>query len=378
MAGKRKVPRLRYDGRYYVANFYKPDGTRAMVSFGPLGERTEGKIFSIFGQWLDLYDQFPQKVLSFKSPYEALEQLTNPTKIVHIGELLDQYLAWVQRNLSMEGVEKSNNTDIVIRTKRLKKFLENYLDWPIGDFGPDELKTVQQAMRKHKYLRGKKKVAYTRRGINDNIKHIRRIWEWGIGREFVTVAQAKRLEEVKSLRVGQAPDNQNREKVSFQDFVKVIKSVNSVVADMLWLIWYTAMRPGEVCRMRPFDILRDDPECWLYIPGRDKSPIGEHKTSRFGKLKAITLTRKSQEILLRRILDFNSKEYIFSPGDAIREMYAARAKNRKTPLSYGNHPGTNCKEHPMITPGQCYAANALRIACKRGCHNIILCNVREN
>ncbi|UCD49287.1 MAG: hypothetical protein JSW27_17360, partial [Phycisphaerales bacterium] len=43
MAGVKKTPKLRYDGRYYVANFYKPDGKRSMVSFGPKGEHTEGE-----------------------------------------------------------------------------------------------------------------------------------------------------------------------------------------------------------------------------------------------------------------------------------------------------------------------------------------------
>ena len=37
MAGKRKTPKLRRDGKYYVATIYKPNGQRSNVSFGPAG-----------------------------------------------------------------------------------------------------------------------------------------------------------------------------------------------------------------------------------------------------------------------------------------------------------------------------------------------------
>ena len=119
--------------------------------------------------------------------------------------------------------------------------------------------------------------------------------------------------------------------------------------------------------MRPFDILRSDPNCWLYIPGRDKSPIGEHKTMRFGRSRLITLTKKTQDILLRRITDFGSKEYVFKPDDAVKEMRARRAKRRHTPLSCGNRPGSNCRLEPQRSPGKRYTSYSLRTACRRGC-----------
>ena len=65
MAGKRKMPKLRRDGKYYVASIYRPDGQKTNISFGPAVERTEGEIYTAFGKWLDLFNQQPQKVLSF-------------------------------------------------------------------------------------------------------------------------------------------------------------------------------------------------------------------------------------------------------------------------------------------------------------------------
>jgi integrase len=335
-----------------------------MLSFGPPGERTEGEIYSVFGKWVDLYDQFPQKVFSFKSPYEAVEQLINPRSVIAVGQLIDQYLLWAKK-AKMLG-DETKNRDIIERTNRIKRFLEKYLDWPIADFGADELSDVQEKMKRYKY--GKKEKQYTRRGINDNIKQLRAIWDWGIGREFVTKSQAKRLEEVKLLRIGEAIDIPKRKKVKPEEFVKVINNVNPVVADMLRLIWHTAMRPSEVCKMRPFDIIKDDPECWLYIPGRDQSPVGEHKTARFERIKVIPLTHECQKILMRRIKDFSSKDYVFSPKESMQEFLEIKAANRKTPLKYGNRPGTNKKEHPMINPGDKYEHHALRRACQRACN----------
>ncbi len=177
------------------------------------------------------------------------------------------------------------------------------------------------------------------------------------------------MEEVKPLRMGdtEAPDNHRRARVTEEDFWKVIDVVSNVVGNMLQLIWYTAMRPYEVCDMRPFDFLCDDPDCWLYIPGRDQTPVGRHKTTHLGRVKVIPLTVKCQEILKRRIKDYDSKEYIFSPRESMHEFLEKKSANRKTPLSCGNRPGTKRKKHPMVKPGEKYDHHALRNACKRGC-----------
>jgi len=367
MAGKRKNPKLRFNGKYYVVNIYKPDGKRTMISFGPAGERTEGEIYTAFYKWFDLFNQQPQKVLSFNSPYDAIEQLINPSQTITVGGLLDKYFIYAKKT-SKPTKSGGEHPDLQF-TKRVQKFLKPYYSWPVSDFGPDELLDVQSALVKYEYVQGNKKKRYTRGGVNDIIKWIRKIWMWGMGRQLITVEQVQGLEEVKPLRMGdtEAPDNHKRVRVTEEDFWKVINAVNSVVGDMLQLVWYTAMRPYEICNMRPFDILCDDPDCWLYIPGRDQTPVGQHKTTRFERVKVIPLTPKCQKILKPRIENFNSKEYIFSPKEAIRELLEKRSVNRKTPSAYGNRPGTNQKKHPMVKPGEKYNHHSFRNACKRGC-----------
>jgi integrase len=367
MAGKRKSPKLRFNGRYYVANVYRPDGKRTTVSFGSASDRTEGAVYAAFGRWLDLFTRQPQKVLSFKSPYDAVEEIVSPTTILTVGQLLDKYLVYAKKTLRPVRSNKEHpDVRFIIRAKQ---FLKPYYDWRISDFGPDELQAVQDEMLSHEYTHGSKRKRYTRRGINDTINWIRKIWKWGMGRQLVTAELVQGLNEVKSLRMGEteAPDNPKRRRVTQGEFLKVARMANAVVSDMLRLIWYTAMRPQEVCEIRACDILRDDSDCWLYVPGRDGTPVGKHKTTRFERVRVIPLTSNCQKILASRLNSLDSTEYIFSPKEAVREFFERRSTNRETPLSCGNRPGTNRRKHPMIKPGDRYTRGALSKACKRAC-----------
>jgi len=370
MAGKRKRPKLREKGGCFVTDIYKPDGKRTTISFGAVGERSEGEIYAAFGQWLDLFNQHPHKVLAFSSPYDAITDIINPRSIVSLGQLHDKYVEWLEGQLApmRDGRESPN----IGRARTIGTFILSYRDWPVSDFGPDELTAVQQALVDYRYFRAghdDKPRPYVRTSINDLINVVHKMWLWGVGREITTEAQARRLKEVRPLRVGktQAPDTLKRAMVTKKEFEKVVASVNPVVADMLRIMWNTAMRPSEVCRMRPLDILHDDPNCWLYVPGRDVSLVGDHKTAHRQRVRAIPLTSRSQDILKRWIKSFDSEEHIFQPAIAVREMYEARFAGRKTPLGQGNRAGTNRKAHPMIKPGTKYNIGSFRNAVTRGC-----------
>ena len=368
MGRKRVPPKLRIiKGKYYCTDIYLPNGKRTTVGFGTTEYRTKGEIMVAFGKWLDLYQEQPHKVLSFKDPYEAVKEILNPSKSVTVGELLQKYHVYAKKTTA--EVESNKKHPDFAFINRVQQFLKPYRDWPVKDFGPDELFNVQQALLHYRYEHGNKEKQYTRRGINDTINWIRKIWKWGMGRRLITVEDIQGLEEVKPLRIGAspAPDNNKRERVTEEEFNKVIRQLGSVVGDMLRLVWYTGMRPNEVCSMRPYDVLQDDEECWLYIPGRDYSSVGKHKTMRFDRIKVIPLAGESQKILERRINDFQSRDYIFSPQESIQEFLAKKAQSRKTPLSCGNRPGTNRKEHPMIQPRNRYDHHTLRKACQRAC-----------
>ena len=80
MAGKRRPIPLRKKREAYVADIYQPDGKRTTVSFVVPKSRTESEIHIAFSKWLDLFKEHPSKVLSFDSPYDALDSMIHPGK----------------------------------------------------------------------------------------------------------------------------------------------------------------------------------------------------------------------------------------------------------------------------------------------------------
>ena len=95
------------------------------------------------------------------------------TNTYTIAELLGKYKAYARRTTNKVASNEEHPDFVFIG--RIEQFLQPYKDWPIGDFGPDELFSVQQALQDYRYGNGNKEKRYTRRGINDtcNSRHTR-------------------------------------------------------------------------------------------------------------------------------------------------------------------------------------------------------------
>jgi len=197
MAGKRKSPKLRRKDKCYVANIYKPDGSRTTISFGRDDERTEGQIYGAFGKWLDLYKKHPHKTLSYGSPYEAITEMTNPTTIRTVGQAYDAYERWAEQNTL--PLRDGRSSPELLQIGRCKKFLEPYRKWTTIDFGPDELRAIQEEMVAYRYIRTQRakskdppeQIAYTRTSINRLVNQIRKMWQWAMAREIVRNSGAR-------------------------------------------------------------------------------------------------------------------------------------------------------------------------------------------
>jgi len=318
MAGKRKQPRLRIDGDYYNVKVYTPQGKRTQVSFGHIDDCSEADVRAVFAKWLELYNTDPQTVFSYENPYDAVKEIINPTKTTTVGELVKAYRERAERDLqnTRQGLESPD----LVKIRRAETFLAPYIKWKVTSFGPDQLRKVQKALVSHEYVHGKKTKHYTRRGINDTINYIKTIWKWGLGRQIVKIENVQSLEEIRPLSLGQdnVRENHKRKRVTEEEFNKVVSVVSPVIGDMLKLVWHTAMRPYEVCDMKPCDILKDDKDCWIYIPGRNESPYGNHKTTRFERVRVIPLTKESQKVLKPRLRNRNADDYVFKPEEATK------------------------------------------------------------
>src|SRR5262249_19017955 len=77
------------------------------------------------------------------------------------------------------------------------------------------------------------------------------------------------------------------------------------VRGLLELLELTGMRPGEACRIRPCDI-ETSGEVWVYRPAH-------HKTKHRGKVRAVPLGKRAQE-LLAPFTPSSPEEHYFSPA----------------------------------------------------------------
>ena len=119
----------------------------------------------------------------------------------------------------------------------------------------------------------------------------------------------------------------------------------------------TGCRPSEVCQLRPGDVDRTG-DVWTYRPG-------SHKTGHQGRERVIFIGPKAQAVI-RPYLLRDATAYCFSPAESMQKMREARQVARKTPLRYGNRPGTNRKTRPGGLPKARYTKDSYNRAIRRG------------
>ena len=222
---------------------------------------------------------------------------------------------------------------------------------PVSEFGPLALQTVQQKMVDK---------GWTRKHINKQIGRIIRMFKWAASNELVSADIYHALQTVPGLKQGrtEAPDNKPVEPVAEADIEAALAVLNPIVADMVRFQRLTACRPEEVCWLRPCNIDRSN-DIWRYYPST-------HKTEHHGRRRVICIGPKAQAIL-EGYLDQSPDRHCFSPMEAQTWTRNRRSTGRKTPMSCGNRPGTNCKANPRRQAKSCYTTDSYRRAIHRAC-----------
>ena len=232
----------------------------------------------------------------------------------------------------------------------IRRLRRMYGKLPAEDVGPQALKLFRDALIAEDC---------SRRYINDQVAHISRMYRWGVAEELIHPDAYRRLKALPGLRVGRTDAKESPPVESVPDDVVEcsLEFLPAVVADMVRIQRLTGARPGEICIMRPCDIDRTD-QTWIYRPSK-------HKTQHRGRQRYICIGPKAQEILLSYLLR-SPTAFCFSPRDSERQRRAEQHANRKTPLSYGNRPGTNQTAKPKRQAGDRYDTCAFRRAIQRG------------
>ena len=187
-----------------------------------------------------------------------------------------------------------------------------------------------------------------------------RIFKWGASEELVPGAVYQNLRTVEGLRKGRcdSPDHPPVEPIADSVVDAMIPFLGGVTADMVRFQRYTGAPPAEVCIIRPCDIDVSG-EVWRYRPE-------SHKTEHHGRGRVIAIGPKAQ-IVLRPYLLREKTAYCFSPQDSERKRRADQHESRRTPLQWGNRPGTNRKRCPKRTPNDRYTTDSYRRANQRAC-----------
>ncbi|MCL2745054.1 MAG: tyrosine-type recombinase/integrase [Planctomycetaceae bacterium] len=165
-------------------------------------------------------------------------------------------------------------------------------------FGSKELMQFQVFLAKKNYAR---------KYCNTLVKFVRTVFYWGESADLVSIRTVHKLRNVKPLKLNQAKEKPKRKAVPAEVFEAALPYFPPAVSDMLELQRLTAMRPGEVCRMKPIEIKHDKDltgDFWIYQPEH-------HKTEWAGKEKRIVLGENSMETLSFYLLKRAADEPVF-------------------------------------------------------------------
>jgi len=221
-----------------------------------------------------------------------------------------------------------------------------------GDaFGPQELKTVRESMIAE---------GWCRKHVNAQVNRVRRFVYWCVEEALIPSSVAEGVRHVQPLKYGRTSARETEPVAPVPDqFVTAIREhTTAPVWAMVRLQLLTGMRPGEVCQMRACDIDMVG-DVWTYRPA-------QHKTQHFGHTRVVHLHTNAQ-VVIRPFLTRPVNACLFSPADAVAEHRAERRRNRKTPESCGNRPGTNRKAKPKRVPGDRYTTQSYGASIGRAC-----------
>jgi integrase len=277
---------------------------------------------------------------------------TSTEASITIMELLAAYLRFAK--VYYRGSDEHEQITYTIRP--LKAL---YGRTPAAEFSPLKLKAVRQRMIEGEPApEGEQRRGLARSEINKRIGRIKRVFRWGVENEMVPPYVLHGLQAVVGLARGRSEARETAPvKPAPEAFVDAVKPhVSAQVWAMIQLQRFTGMRPGEVTTMRSCDIDTSG-AVWIYTPA-------SHKTAHRGHERKIYIGPRGQAVL-RPWLKTELTAFLFSAREAMEAKRAAR--QRKTPLSCGNRPGTNRKAKPKKQPGERYTPRSYHQAIRKAC-----------
>jgi integrase len=198
------------------------------------------------------------------------------------------------------------------------------------------------------------------------VDRVRRMFRWAAEEELLPGGVHDNLAKVTSLRKGKtdARESERVRPVSDEVVNATLPFLQPAIRAMVELQRLTGMRPGEVCRLRGRD-LEVTGAVWVYRPGSDQGPAGQHKTTHHGHERVVLIGPRAQEVL-KPWLKTDLSAYLFSPKEAEVLRNAARRQARKSPMT-PSQGARKPKKKPKRPRGERYRVAAYRLALYRAC-----------
>ena len=280
----------------------------------------------------------------------AGRQVENNPQFVEVAEVCVDYTKKAGKYYRKNGV---NTNEYRIAKNIMKDLRAMYGRTLAAEFGPIAFKAFRQTLIE----RGLK-----RSTINHYLQHVISAFRFAVENEKLPETVYRSLNAVERLRKGrcEAPESQRVKPADAKIVSKTIMHLPPVIADMVRLQLVTAMRPAEVCDIRPKDVDRSG-EVWIYTPA-------SHKTEHHDRERIIPIGKEGQRILAPYLLR-EETAFCFSPAESMTRVRDIRTQQRVTAKSCGNRVGTNRKRKPKRKPGGQYNSRAygrrIREVCKK-------------
>lgn len=208
-----------------------------------------------------------------------------------------------------------------------------------ADFGPLALKACRQAMEDAGLARGV---------VNQRVGRVKRIFKWATGEELVPPHVFQGLNAVAGLRRGKTAARETEPVRPVPDaYIElVLPYLTPTVRAMVRVQRLTGMRPGELCAMRPRDILRSG-GTWVYRPR-------EHKTAHHGRDRVVAIGPRAQAVLTPLVDGRDPDAPVFDPAASLAEWFAMKRAGRKSKVPPSQ---ANRKKSPRdrrLPPAECF------------------------
>lgn len=236
---------------------------------------------------------------------------------VTITELVASYWLFA---VKYYGFDKEPGRGDAFNLKRIIGILDNlYGDTKAADFGPLDLRAVQGEMIR---------LGWCRTLINHEMGRTKRIFRWAVSEELIPASVWHSLQACPGLRRGRtdAKESEPVKPVAIETVEATKKYLRPAIRAIIDFMLATGCRPNEACQLRPCDLDKTNPKCWIFRPVK-------HKTEHHGHERLVLVGPRAQEVLLPFLTDCPPDAWIFSPSREEDRRHSDRHAARQAKMT---------------------------------------------